>query len=323
MPLLRNSRYRPPLLFRNPHFNTVYPALFRQVNSVHYERERLETPDGDFLDLDWSRAGSRRLLIALHGLEGAADRPYIRGLVRLFNRHRWDALGFNFRGCSGEPNRLLRSYHMGETSDLDWVIGRILELDRYDTIVVAGFSLGGNVALKYAGERGDRLPRQVRRIIAFSVPCHIASANVEIDRWHNRLYLRRFLRSLRAKMEEKAKLFPGKVDLSGPRPHNFRTFDDRFTAPLHGFRDAEDYWAQCSSLQFLSNLSVPTLLLSARDDTFLSEQCYPAELADRHPFFYLEAPRYGGHVGFVTGDPEGVFWSEKRALDFAEADVWP
>lgn len=318
MPLIRRSGYRPPALFHNPHLNTVFPALFRKVPAVAYQRERWETTDGDFLDLDWSRVGSRRLLIALHGLEGDSSRPYIRGLIRLFNLNGWDGLAFNFRGCSGEPNRLLRSYHMGETSDLGWVIDRLQDQEHYTEIVLAGFSLGGNVVLKYGGEQGARIPRIIRRLIAFSVPCHISSANLEIDRWYNQLYRRRFLRSLHLKMGQKARIHPGKVDLSPPLPTNFRTFDNRFTAPLHGFRDAEDYWRQCSSLPFLPKLAVPTLLLSAKDDTFLSEACYPEQLADQHRFLYLEAPRYGGHVGFVSRDPAGFYYSERRALAFAE-----
>ncbi len=319
MPFISHSNYHPPFLFRNPHLNTVYPALLRQVPEVQYERERLDTPDGDFLDIDWSRvAGGNRLLLVLHGLESSSQRHYVKGLIRLFNRRGWDGLALNFRGCSGEPNRCLRTYHMGETSDLDWLIGQLRERDLYRELVIAGFSLGGNVALKYAGEMGDRLPEAISCVIAFSVPCHIASANREIDHWRNRIYRDRFLRSLNAKMEEKARRFPDRVKLDRPLPKDFRGFDDRFTGPLHGFRDAADYWEQCSSLQFLEGISRPTLLINARDDTFLSAECYPETVAEHHPHFYFEAPRYGGHVGFMSPDKTGALWSERRALAFAE-----
>lgn len=185
MPLIRTSTYRARGIFRNAHINTIYPAIFRKVEGVRYERERISTRDGDFLDLDWSPVGSRKLALVLHGLEGSADRPYMRGMARHFNEKGWDALCLNFRGCSGEPNRKLRSYHIGETNDLRWVLAHCLDNRKYDTIVLVGFSLGGNVLLKYLGEQPEEVPPEVRAGVAFSVPCHVKSANRQIDRWHN------------------------------------------------------------------------------------------------------------------------------------------
>ena len=321
MPLIKKSAYRARGPFRCAHVNTIFPALFRKVPGVHFERERVDTPDGDFLDLDWSVQGSRRLAILLHGLEGSAARPYIRGMARYFNQRGWDALGFNFRGCSGEPNRKLRSYHVGETGDLKWAISTILGRENYETIALVGFSLGGNVVLKYLGENGDEVPAEVRCGVAFSVPCEVVSANEEIDKWHNGLYRRRFIKSLNSKVKEKALRFPEALRLPKPMPRNFREFDGRFTAPIHGFRDAEDYWERNSSLPFLPAIRRPALLVSARDDSFLSPACYPYQLAAGHPHLFLEAPRWGGHVGFVSSGPDGAYWSEQRACQFVEEMV--
>lgn len=325
MPLIRKSDYRARGLFRNGHINTIFPALFRKVEGVHYERERWNTPDGDFLDLDWSASSTGhsrgKLLVLLHGLEGNADRPYMRGMARFFNRKGWDAVGMNFRGCSGAPNLQLRSYHIGETGDLKWVLGRILESRGYHTIALVGFSLGGNVVLKYLGENGEGAPPEVRCGVAFSVPCDVMSANAEIDKWKNWLYRQRFISSLNAKIREKAHRFPEALSLPELMPRNFRQFDGSFTAPIHGFRDAEDYWTSNSCLRFLPGIRRPALLASARDDSFLSAACYPFRLAERHPHLFLEAPRWGGHVGFVSSGPAGAYWSEQRAFQFVREAV--
>jgi len=317
MPLIPTSNYKPPLIFNNRHLNTTYPSLIRKVEGVRYERERLNTPDGDFLDLDWYFNGGSKLILGLHGLEGDAQRPYIQGMLKLFGRHGWDGAGLNFRGCSGELNRLPRSYHIGDTGDLQFVIRHILNNYRYDEIALFGFSLGGNVTLKYLGEQGKELPNVIKRAVAFSVPCHIESANVEIQKWFNRVYRNRFLNSLNAKLLAKAKLFPEQVKLPEEGlPKTFQEFDDIYTGPIHGFRDAHEYWSSNSSIHFIPGIKIPVLLINAQDDTFLSPKCYPVELAEKMKNFYLEIPEKGGHVGFVTSDKDGFYWSERRAADF-------
>lgn len=316
MPIVSKSTYRTPVVFRNAHANTIYPALFRKVPEVHYDRERLEMPDGDFLDLDWSFTGSDRLLIALHGLEGSASRPYIRGMVRYFNHRGWDAMGLNFRGCSGEPNRLLRSYHIGETGDLRQVIAYALQEHGYRYIGLVGYSLGGSVLLKYLGEAPRQVPREVIGGVSFSVPCDIKSANREIDRWHNWHYRQRFLEDLNQKMLEKAQRFPELLQLPEKMPNDFRGFDSQFTAPIHGFENAEHYWNSNSALNFIGRIRKPALLISASDDSFLSESCYPYEQAEGHEKFFLEVPKWGGHVGFFTRHPKGYYWTEERAYEF-------
>jgi len=315
MPLLTNSTYRPPLWARNAHVNTVLSAIGRQVTDITYEREHLTTPDDDFLDLDWFRSGNKRLLVVLHGLEGSTDRPYMRGMVRCAGDNNWDALALNFRGCSGEDNRQVRTYHMGETSDLNYVVWYALEKRNYASVALAGFSLGGNVVLMYLGRDRSDVPDAVVGGVAFSVPCHIPSANDCINNWENAVYRYRFMRTLNQKLRQKAMRFPEVLPNPAVKSTDFFSFDDYFTAPVHGFSDAQDYWESCSSLLYLPDIQKPTLLINAWDDTFLSRECYPEKLAAKHPSFYLEVPRWGGHVGFYTPG-ERYFWSEKRALEF-------
>ena len=315
------STYQPPLAFRSAHLNTVYPALFRSVPDVTYERERLDTPDDDFVDLDISRVGSERVVMVLHGLEGSAQRPYVRGMIRRFNRAGWDGVGFNFRSCSGEMNRQLVSYNMAATNDVDLAVRHLIERHGYREIVLVGFSLGGNVTLNYLSDGKFAVPPEVRCAICFSVPVHIPSANKYIDQFQNWAYRDRFMRSLMTKVREKAKQHPQLLEtLNGTnRPRRFYDFDGAFTAPIHGYRGAEHYWETASSLQHLPNLKTPTLLVQAADDTFLSPECYPRELAETHDYLHLEIPPWGGHCGFVTRSADGTYWSEHRAVEFVES----
>jgi predicted alpha/beta-fold hydrolase len=320
MPILPTPAYQPPPPFTNGHVQTIYAALFRRVEGVAYGRERIDTHDGDFLDLDWSRCGARRLAILSHGLEGNSGRSYVRGMTRALNRRGWDVLAWNYRGCSGQPNRTLRSYHSGATDDLDVVVRHALAPAHYGILALVGFSLGGNLTLKYLGERAGALDARIRGAVVFSVPCDLAAGATHLARHANRLYLWTFLRSLRAKIRAKADLFPGQLDVDGLRlVRTLYDFDDRYTAPLHGFAGAEDYWRRSSSRPFLSAIDRPTLLVSAADDPFLPPACYPEAEARASPALHLEIPRHGGHVGFVEQAKSGIYWSEARTADFLAA----
>ena len=307
------SRYRAPAFLPGGHLQTIYPALFRRLPVVTTRRERLELPDGDFLDLDWAGQGGARLAILSHGLEASSKATYIQGMAAALIRRGWDVLAWNYRGCSGEPNRLLRFYHSGASDDLDHVVRHALAVHPAERIDLVGFSLGGNMTLKYLGER--EVPSRVHRAVAFSVPCDLACSSRNLSSPANRLYMDRFLRCLRAKLVAKQPRFPDRIDLgkmAGVR--DFRGFDDRFTAPLHGFRDAEDYWARSSSRPFLSRISVPALLVNAANDPFLGPRCYPREEAEASACFHLEVPEDGGHCGFAAGG--GEYGSERRAVEF-------
>ena len=313
------SAFKPPALLRNGHLQTIAGALLRRKHAVQFVPERLELADGDFLDLRWLRRGYERLAILSHGLEGSANQGYIRGMAAALSSAGWDALAWNFRGCGEEPNRLARFYHSGATEDLRAVVGHAA--NTYARIALIGFSLGGNLTLKYLGEAPPH--RAVAAGVAISATVDLAASARMLDqRWSNRVYLRRFIDSLVSKVEAKARRFPGEIDARGGRAlRTFQEFDERYTARLHGFRDAADYWQQASARQFLHRIDRPTLLLNARNDPFLAPECFPFSEAEQNPCFYLEAPASGGHLGFLERT-DGRFrpWAEKRAADFL-ADV--
>ncbi|TGE17592.1 YheT family hydrolase [Hymenobacter elongatus] len=322
MPLVAHSRYQPPFYMFNGHIQTIVPSLWRSVPDVSYQRERVETSDGDFLDLDWSRqpTATDTLAIVSHGLEGDAGRPYMRGMVRALKRAGFDALAWNYRSCSGEMNRLVRSYHLGDTDDLDFVVRHALATGRYRRIFLTGFSAGGNVTLKYLGENPGRVPREVTRAAVFSVPTDLKSSSYQISKPENRIYMARFLKSLRAKMRQKAELLPGQIDVANLELLlNFPQFDDRFTAPMHGFKSADDYYEQSSSGRYLATIAIPTLLVNAENDPFLAPSCFPRAIAAASEFVFLETPPEGGHVGFAEGTPDGEYYSESRAVEFLMA----
>jgi hypothetical protein len=331
MPLIEPSSYIAPPLLRGSHRATILPSVLRIVTGVRYRRERLELPDGDFIDLDWAdgprpedsgapgSALREKLIILSHGLEGNSRGAYVLGMARAFTRNGWDALAWNFRGCSGEKNRLLRTYHGGVSDDLDLVVRRALREKRYRQIVLAGFSMGGNITLKYLGERGSKIDRRIRASVTFSVPCHFEACSEKLADPSNRVYMWKFLASLRRKVRGKKAAFPTEVDDRDLHLiKDFRGFDDRFTAPTHGFKDARDYWTQVSSLNFIDRIRVPTLLVNARNDPFLAAACFPYEQARKSKWLHFEAPAHGGHVGFARFHRDGLFWSEKRALEFIE-----
>ncbi len=312
MPIIP-STYRPPLHLRNAHLQTIYPSLFRKVKGVHYDRERITTPDQDFLDLDWSRKGSDRLGIILHGLEGSADSGYARGMAKALNQRGWDAMALNFRSCSGEPNLQPRFYHSGETGDAAFVIDYILGKYAYKRLAIVGYSLGGNVLLKYLGERGEKLPKELKNAVAVSVPTDLHGSCEVLAKGFNRLYTRHFLEMLMEKAHKKPQLFS--EEQLNLQPRSFPDFDNAFTAPLHAFEGAMDYYTKSSSRQYVPEIRRPVLILNALDDPFLSESCFPKAEAAAHSQVYLEMPTRGGHVGFMSGK-KAEYWSEKRVMEF-------
>jgi uncharacterized protein len=320
VPLVHPSSYQPPWFLRNGHLQTISASLFRRVPGITYQRRRIETPDGDFLDLDYSVIGAQRVGLISHGLEGDSRRAYVLGMVRALNRRGWDAVAWNFRGCSGEANRRLRLYHSGATDDLATVLAAVLGWSPYRRVALIGFSIGGNITLKYLGERGHQTPSAVCAAVAFSVPCDLASGAIKMARPGNALYMHRFLGMLHAKVRRKTLQFPGQIDdRDFQRMRTFKDFDERYTAPLHGFADAEDYWEKASSKPVLGAITVPTLLVNALDDPFLAPPCYPYQEALSNPRLTLETPATGGHVGFITVDGDGSTWSEVRAMEFLGA----
>ncbi len=312
MPVIA-SGFVPPFGLGNGHVQTILGALRPRKVDLVYDRERLELADGDFLDLDWVHTGKDRLAVLSHGLEGSSGDISTRGMAAALRDAGWDVLAWNFRSCSGEANRLLRSYHSGETEDLGSVINHAAQ--RYQRISLVGFSLGGSVTLKYLGEAPPH--PAVCSAAALSVPVDLASSARALDtRKRNWIYLRRFMKRLTVKVVAKAHRFPGQIDATGALGiGSFQEFDDRYTARMHGFRDAEDYWTRCSSRPYLPNISVPTLLLNARNDPFLTEESFPFPEAEKSAWLTFETPDSGGHLGFQ--DWEGS-WGERRVVEFLE-----
>lgn len=287
---------------------------------VNYRRERWDTPDGDFIDLDWvDGPPDAPLVVLFHGLEGSSKSHYALALAREISRRAWRGVFPHFRGCSGEPNRYPRAYHSGDSAEADWILRRLRrETDR--PLFAAGISLGGNVLLKWLGEQNTAAGDVVRAAVCASVPIDLAVCGDSLGQGFNRIYTWHFLNSLKRKSLEKLQRHPGIFDRQAViRARTLRQFDDVVTAPLHGFRDTDDYWRRASSRPWLPHIAVPTLLISARNDPFVPERVLPkpGEVAAR---VTLELPGQGGHAGFVAGPfPGQLNWLPQRLIGFCEA----
>jgi len=317
MPVISSAYTNPPFYLFTGHLETVVPSMFRKIEG-EYQRERLELTDGDFLDLDWMRGKSDKLVIISHGLEGNSERHYSKGTAHYFYDRGWDALAWNCRGCSGEMNRLPRFYHHGATEDIAAVIDHAIQ-KKYTEIVLVGFSMGGSMTLKYLGERKHKVATQIKSAAVFSVPCDLGASARELDKPEKKFYLNRFLKKLEKKIKEKSIRFPELISAEGfEKIKTFREFDNRYTAPLHGFADADDFYARASAGQYIPFIRIPTLILNALNDPFLPAECYPYDIAKTHNHVHLETPARGGHVGFsLAGKAES--WMEVRAFEFINA----
>lgn len=318
MPVLTSS-YKAPSWIGGKHAQTILPAIFRTVSGINYLRERIATEDGDFLDLDWSRVESKKLIICSHGLEGSSRQHYVLGMVKEFNARGWDALAWNFRSCSGELNHSIRLYHGGCTTDLRDVVNHAIATKKYKKICLIGFSLGGNITLKYLSDHKPDLPKELKRACVFSVPCDLYACARNLSHGINKIYLNRFLNTLKGKMMQKAKLHPGLFSsVNFDKIQDFIDFDNQVTAPLCGFRDAAHYYFECSSKFSIPHIELPTLIVNAENDPFLHPACFPREECHKSPNVYFENPYDGGHQGFIKDQINGTYWSEERAIRFLE-----
>jgi uncharacterized protein len=308
-----STPYSPPRFLFSAHLETIFPALLRRVTLQAFRRERIATPDDDFLDLDWLNQGSEKVVIISHGLEGNTTRPYMKGMAKALYSSGFDVLAWNFRGCSEEMNRQLRFYHSGATEDLQTVVDHAIK-KKYKEIFLVGFSLGGNLTLKFLGEK--KPPAEIKKVVTISVPMELESSCQKISETSNWIYANRFLRSLKKKIITKAALMPG-LDTRGIE--SIRTllqFDDRYTAPLHGFENAVDYYRKNSSIGFVEKITIPTLIINTLNDPFLSKACFPTEMLKGHSNVRFEILLRGGHVGFTQFNKNGLYWSEQRTVDF-------
>lgn len=310
------SGFRAPWWLKRAHLQTVYPSLFRRGPGVALRRERLELADGDFLDLDWTHGEQGPVVLVLHGLEGSSRSPYAHGMLGAAHARGWRGVVMHYRGCSGEPNRLPRSYHSGETGDLSLVIDHLRRMRDVPALAVVGYSMGGNVLLKWLGE--EHGSAVIDAAVAVSVPFTLSLAADRLRRGFSRVYQQRLIGELRAKLRHKFSRGDCPIDLEWANAsRDFWEFDDRVTAPLHGFKDVHDYYTRSSSRQYLHNIRVPTLILHAEDDPFMTPEVLPSR-DELSASIELEVSACGGHVGFVYGQLpwRPRYWLEERIPDF-------
>lgn len=319
MPLITSHDHQAPFWLPNGHFQSIFPALFRKIRNITYTRERIVTADDDFLNLDWAKTNKENqgLVVLSHGLEGDSQRQYILGMVRALTRQGYDCLAWNYRSCGGEMNQQVRFYHSGATDDLDAVVQHAL-YKGYQTLYLMGFSLGGNLTLKYLGERGRSLCPEIKKAVVFSVPMDLLACSRAIEKPENRVYLRRFLSSLKPKVTAKARVYPDRIDAASyAQVKTFYDFDHIYTAALHGFKGADDYYARNSSKHFVEHIAIPTLIVNALNDPLVPADSLPQATIARLPHVWLELTESGGHCGFRPGRVhDGMYWSEQRAIDF-------
>ena len=308
--------YKRPWFLSNAHFETIWPSLFRQIVLPSYYREQISTDDDDLLDLDWLQSGHKRLAIISHGLEGDSQRHYVVGMVHAMAANGWDVLAWNFRGCGGDINLQPRFTHNGSTADLDAVVRHALEKYNYETISLVGFSMGGNISLVYLGRESARVPDEVKAAVCFSVPCDLAASSLRLAEAGNALYMKRFMRLMGQKVRRQSVHFPAHFPIENyHKLKTFHDFDDCYTAPLHGFRDAHDYWEQCSSNRYLKYIRQPVWIVNASNDPFLSPSCSPGFCQHENSLVSLVSPKHGGHCGFSSIGRGRMYWSEQVTVD--------
>ena len=309
--------YHPPAWLPNAHLQTLFPYFFAPKPRIAYCRERWELPDGDFLDLDWVDAERDAPLVVLfHGLEGNSRGYYALALMTKIQQLGWRGVVVHFRGCSEQPNRLVRAYFAGDSEEINYVIKRLHT--NHAQLYAVGVSLGGNALLKWLGEQSTTAMPLLRAAAAISAPIDLTAAGNALDTGLNKwLYTRHFLSTLKRTALNKLKRFPGSYDAQRVRAATtLRAFDDVVTAPIHGYKNAADYWSRAASKAGLIHIKVPTLIINARNDPFLPEQYLPQphEVSTHVKLYY---PKHGGHVGFHSGTfPGHANWLPNTVLEY-------
>ncbi len=317
---MRGDQFKPAWWLLNSHLQTIWPVIFRgQVKNLAITRERLELPDRDFIDIDWvNQNGTGPLVLMLHGFEGSIDSHYAKGMLRAATSHGWRGVFMHFRGCSGEPNRLARGYHSGDTNDLDFVVKYLLSREPDVAMAAIGYSLGGSVLLKWLGETGRQNP--LKAAVAISVPFDLHNAAKRIQSGFSRLYQWYLIKCARKRLLEKFSQVRAPIDLTLlAEAQTIREFDVHYTVPMHGFASVDEYYTVTSCGRYLRAIKVPTLILHAKDDPFMTEDMIPSA-EEVSPCVQLEITNRGGHVGFITGRypwrPE--YWLENRVPVFLQ-----
>ncbi len=317
MPIIK-STFKPAWWLSNPHLQTLWATLFRSLPKLDLKETRLELDDGDFVDLALTAINDKPIVVILHGLEGSLDSHYVRPLIKALDDAGFGVCFMHFRGCSNELNRLPRSYHSGDTEDLQSIISYLQNEYQQGVFAVVGFSLGGNVTLKWLGEQGKQA--SVKTAVAVSVPFQLAHAGDRLEKSFSRVYQKHLIVRCQKKYKQKFKSQTSPLKLDVEKLNTFYQFDDQVTAPLHGFEGADDYYQQCSSRQFLQQIKKPTLILHAKDDPFMWEHSVPDE-DELSPAVQLELSEHGGHVGFIGGKHPFAtqYWLDNRIVEWLNA----
>jgi len=317
MPIIK-STFKPAWWLSNPHLQTLWSTFFRSSPDIELNDVRIELDDGDFLDLAITKLTNRPIVVILHGLEGSLESHYIKPLIKTLDDAGYGACFVHFRGCSPEINRLSRSYHSGDTQDLQSVINHLQNQYQQGVFAVIGFSLGGNVVLKWMGEQGESATTQTA--IAVSVPFQLSHAGDRLEKSFSRVYQKHLISRCQEKYTRKFADHASPLDVDVKQLNTFYTFDDQITAPLHGFKGADDYYRQCSSRQFLKHIQKPTLVLHSSDDPFMWKHTVPDE-EELSPSVQLELSDSGGHVGFISGKHplNAEYWVDKRIVEWLDS----
>lgn len=315
MPLINKSTYNPKnIFFESAHLSTIIPAKFKKYPIPKYERERIELEDGDFLDLDWRKQNHQNQLVILcHGLEGNTTRTYMNTCSDYFFQRDFNVLAWNYRSCGGEMNRLKRLYHHGSYDDLETVIDYATQ-QGFQQIFLVGFSMGGALVMNYLGN--SKIPEKVKAAVGISVPISLSSSSNTLKKFPNVVYFKNFKRTLIPKLKEKAKQFPGELNEKKlDEIKSFDEIDDYFTAPMHQYKNKEDYYEKASPKNIIKKIKTPCLVINAKNDPFLGDECYDTDLFENQPYVYFEQPTYGGHCGFPLSDRKHS-WADRRAYNF-------
>ena len=310
--------YRAPWWLPGGNLQSIYAAFLNRRYRVDYRRERWDTPDGDFIDTDCVDGSiDKPLVVLFHGLEGNSRSHYAMSLMRAVRELNWRGRVVLFRSCSGEINRLPRAYHSGDSAEIEWILRRLKSQNPHCAIYAVGVSLGGNVLLKWLGEQGEKAGEIIKAAATVSAPVDLMVAGDHLGHGFNLFYTRAFLVSMKQKLLQKLKRFPKLVDREAMlRSSTLREFDDVVTAPLHGFRNTDDYWTRASSKPHLTNIRVPTLLIHAKNDPFLPASALPSP-AEVSALVTLDYPDTGGHASFVSGVfPGHLDWLPQHILEF-------
>ena len=312
---MASTDFKPAWWLRSPHLQTLWPVFFKKRHELDLLPEQVELDDGDFIDLCWSKKDSEKTVLILHGLEGDINSHYINGIIHQLQRAGYRPVLMHFRGCSGRINRLARAYHSGETGDLAYIVEHLRKVTGRYPYAAIGYSLGGNVLLKWLGETSEKNP--LKKAVAVSVPFRLHDAAARLQMGLSKIYREHLLKSLRKTYIEKFKKLKSPIDVDVSQLKSFWDYDDKVTAPLHGFTGAQDYYDRCSSRQYLHAISVPTRIIHSLDDPFMFDTTAPA-VDELSPDIDLLLTRGGGHVGFVAGASplRPVYWCENRIVEF-------